>query len=92
MPGFGRKSVNIALAGVYDLQLHLDEVLAPVLRAWRIWELETLSDDGQIARTELAGILDQLRVQADTFVEKREAYFAKQLARGIQPKSLAFSS
>jgi acyl-[acyl-carrier-protein] desaturase len=92
MPGFGRKSVNIALAGVYDLQLHLDEVLAPVLRAWRVWDLETLTDDGEIARAELAGILDQMRVQADTFVEKREAFFAKQMARGIQPKSLAFSS
>ena len=92
MPGFGRKSVNIAIAGVYDLQLHLDEVLAPVLRAWRVWELETLSGDGQIARDELAALLDQMRVQADTFVEKREALFAKQLTRGIQPKSLAFSS
>ena len=92
MPGFGRKSVNIALAGVYDLQLHLDEVLAPVLRAWRVWELETLSGDGQIARDELAVLLDQMKVQADTFVEKREALFARQMARGIQPKSLALSS
>ena len=92
MPGFGRKSVNIALAGVYYLQLHLDEVLAPVLRAWRVWELETLSGDGQIARDELALLLDQMKVQADTFVEKREALFARQMARGIQPKSLALSS
>ena len=60
--------------------------------AWRVWELETLSGDGQMARDELAGILDLLRAQADTFVEKREAFFAKQMARGIQPKSLALSS
>ena len=36
MPGFGRKAVQIALAGIYDLQLHVDEVISPVLRAWNI--------------------------------------------------------
>ena len=92
MPGFARKSVNIALAGVYDLQLHLDEVLAPVIRAWRIWDLDTLSGDGQLARDELAQILSQTRISADAFVEKREVYFEKQIARGIQPRSLALTS
>lgn len=92
MPGFGRKSVNIALAGVYDLQLHLDEVVSPVLRAWRIWDLESLSGDGQLARDELARLIDETRLNANAFVDKREAYFAKQIARGIQPRSLALSS
>ncbi|OIQ74800.1 putative acyl-[acyl-carrier-protein] desaturase desA1 [mine drainage metagenome] len=91
MPGFGRKSVNIALAGIYDLQLHLDEVLAPVLRAWRVWDLETLSDDGQRARDELAEVIAETRVGADTFTAKREEYFTKQIARGIEPRSLALS-
>jgi len=37
IPGFARKSVQIALAGIYDLDLHLNEVVAPVLRAWGIF-------------------------------------------------------
>ena len=36
MPGWGRKSVQIALAGIYDMKLHLEDVVAPVLRAWKI--------------------------------------------------------
>ena len=32
MPGWGRKSVQIALAGIYDLKLHLEDVVMPVLR------------------------------------------------------------
>ena len=34
--GFGRKAVAIALAGIYDLRQHRDEVLQPVLRQWDV--------------------------------------------------------
>lgn len=89
MPGFGRKSVNIALAGIYDLQLHLEEVVTPVLRAWNIWDLDTLSGDGELARQELALHLESAQAAANTFVDKRAAYFAKQAARGIESLTLA---
>ena len=46
MPGFGRKAVQIALAGIYDMQQHLEEVIAPVLRAWDVFERNDLSGDG----------------------------------------------
>ncbi len=29
LPGYGRKAVGIALAGVYDLEQHLNDVVAP---------------------------------------------------------------
>ena len=43
MPGhgienFGRKSVQIAMAGIYDLRIHHDEVVMPVLRQLRALE------------------------------------------------------
>lgn len=88
MPGFQRKAVGIALAGIYDLQQHLDEVVSPVLRAWNIWGREDLGDIGLAARDELHAFLEKSAADAATFNEKREAYFEKQIARGIEPLRL----
>jgi acyl-[acyl-carrier-protein] desaturase len=85
MPGFGRKAVQIALAGIYDLQQHLDDVVAPVLRSWKIFEREDLTGDGLRAREELKAFMDQTYKAAELFNEKRETHFERQLARGIQP-------
>ena len=88
MPGFGRKAVQIALAGIYDMQQHLDEVIAPVLRAWRIFERTDLTGDGLKAREELAFFLDKTGVEASRFNEKREVYFERLVARGQEPLRL----
>jgi acyl-[acyl-carrier-protein] desaturase len=84
MPGFGRKSVQIALAGIYDMRLHHDDVIAPVLRAWGVWDLDTLSGDGQAARDELAIFLAGVDDQAKAFEEKRAAHFERSRARGVE--------
>jgi acyl-[acyl-carrier-protein] desaturase len=89
MPGFGRKAVQIALAGIYDMQQHLDEVIAPVLRAWKIFERTDLSGDGLKAREELAFFLDKTATEAGRFNEKREAYFERLIARGQEPHRLS---
>jgi acyl-[acyl-carrier-protein] desaturase len=85
MPGFGRKAVQIALAGIYDLQQHLDEVVAPVLRAWNVFEREDFSAEGEKAREELAEFLKTSGAEAARFTEKREVYFERQIARGQEP-------
>jgi acyl-[acyl-carrier-protein] desaturase len=85
MPGWGRKSVQIALAGIYDLQLHLEDVVMPVLRAWNIFSLETLSGDGQAARDELALWLEKAKSDVDSFAQKRESHFERLVARGQEP-------
>jgi acyl-[acyl-carrier-protein] desaturase len=87
MPGstiedFTRKSVQIALAGVYDLRIHHDDVLAPVLRAWGVWDVEGLDADGELARQELADILAKVDQLASRFEEKRDAHRKKLAARG----------
>ncbi len=79
--GFGRRSVQIAMAGIYDLRIHRDEVLAPVLRKWNIWNREGLGERGEKARTTLAGQLDQLEQQAARFEDKRDTYRERQAAR-----------
>jgi acyl-[acyl-carrier-protein] desaturase len=82
MPGhtienFSRKSVQIALAGIYDLRIHHDEVLMPVLRQLRVFEREELSGDGESARAELVEYLAGLDKAATRFTEQREARRAR---------------
>ena len=85
MPGFSRKAVQIALAGIYDMQLHLDEVIAPILRAWKVFERTDLSGDGLKARDELSAFLRKTGDEASRFNEKRELYFDRLVARGQEP-------
>ncbi|MGN6334155.1 MAG: acyl-ACP desaturase [Motilibacteraceae bacterium] len=79
--GFTRRSLQIAMAGIYDLRIHHDDVISPVLRHWKVWDLENLSAEGEQAREELATFLAGLDAQASRFVEKREAKRARDAAR-----------
>ena len=79
--GFLRKSVQIANAGIYDLRLHHDEVLMPVVREWKVFELEGLDAEGEKAREELADFMGGLDAAAKKFEERREARRARQNAR-----------
>lgn len=85
MPGFGRKAVQIALAGIYDLQQHLEDVVAPVLRAWNIFERTDLGPEGLKAREELAAFLKKTEEDSNRFNEKREHHFERLIARGQTP-------
>jgi acyl-[acyl-carrier-protein] desaturase len=79
--GFQRKAVEMAIAGVYDIRQHRDDVVAPVLRYWNVFEIEGLDAEGEAARTELADFMDQLEKQALRFEDKRDALKARMLAR-----------
>ncbi|MBA2574875.1 MAG: acyl-ACP desaturase, partial [Nocardioidaceae bacterium] len=39
IPGFQRKAVAMAVEGIYDLRQHKDDVVMPVLRFWKVFEL-----------------------------------------------------
>ncbi|MEQ4301924.1 acyl-ACP desaturase [Plantactinospora sp. B6F1] len=75
--GFARKSVAIALAGIYDLRQHRDDVLLPVLRQWDVWNVTGLDADGEAAREEMAAHLDGLGRAATRFEERRDARLAR---------------
>jgi acyl-[acyl-carrier-protein] desaturase len=72
MADFTRNSVLIAKAGIYDLRLHLDDVLMPVLRYWKVLERTGFGPRGEKARDEVAEELAGLDVRANRFVEQRE--------------------
>ncbi len=70
IPGFMRKAAQMATAGIYNLRVHRDEVLMPILRHWRIFELEGLDAAAEDARRRLAEHLDALEVAAQRFEER----------------------
>jgi acyl-[acyl-carrier-protein] desaturase len=77
MTDFARKSVVIAKAGIYDLRLHHDEVLMPVLRHWKVFERDGFGPRGEKAREDLAAFLTELDARASKFVERRERAAAR---------------
>jgi acyl-[acyl-carrier-protein] desaturase len=82
MAGFRKNSMLIAKAGIYDLRLHYDEVVSPVLRAWKVFERTDLGPAGEQAREELAQFLTGLDAAATKFVDSRERARARAAARG----------
>lgn len=81
IPSFTRKAVQIAKAGIYDLRIHHDEVVWPLLRHWNVFELRGLGEVGETARTELADFLTALDGQAKRFEERRDRAAAMAQAR-----------
>jgi len=79
--GFGRKAVEIAVAGIYDLRQHKDDVIMPVLRKWRVFERDNFGAEGERARDELAVLLEDLEVNATRFEDRRDALKARLAAR-----------
>jgi acyl-[acyl-carrier-protein] desaturase len=79
--GFQRKAVEMAIAGVYDLRQHRDDVVAPVLRFWNVFEVEGLDAEGEQARAELAEFMEALDTQASRFEEKRDRLQERLAAR-----------
>ncbi len=70
IPGFMRKAAQIAKAGIYDLRVHRDEVLMPVIRHWRIFELSGLDATAEEARKRLAEHLAKLDESIRRFEER----------------------
>jgi acyl-[acyl-carrier-protein] desaturase len=73
------------------MQQHLEDVIAPVLRAWNVFGREDLSGDGQAARDELNAFLETETANSVRFNEKREAHFDRLIARGQEPIRLTKS-
>jgi acyl-[acyl-carrier-protein] desaturase len=71
----------MARAGIYDLRIHHDDIVMPLVRQWRLFELEGLDDEGERARQELAAAIAELDEQATRFVAQREEAAAKRAAR-----------
>ncbi|WP_405361519.1 acyl-ACP desaturase [Kitasatospora sp. NBC_00085] len=81
IPGFERAAAQIAIGGVYNLRIHHDDVLQPVLRHLRVMEIDGLGPGGQQAQDELGVFLGGLDAQATRFDERQAALLARRAAR-----------
>ena len=72
LPGFREKAISIAKAGIYDLRIHHDQVLTPVLfKKWRLEDVSGLTDEAARARDEVVHTLSKIDAAATRFEEKR---------------------
>ena len=81
MPDFNRLAIEIANAGIYDLRVHHDDIVWPILRKLGIFEMTGLDAAAEKRREELAGFMEGLDAMATRFEEKREQRRAKAEAR-----------
>ncbi len=81
MPNFRRNGVLMAKNGIYDPRQHLEEVLAPTLRKWRIFERTDFSSAGERRREQLAEYLTKLEGQVHKFEEQRDRLLAREAAK-----------
>ncbi|MFJ9952031.1 acyl-ACP desaturase [Kitasatospora sp. NPDC091207] len=81
IPGFERAAAQIAIGGVYNLRIHHDDVLQPVLRHLKVMEIGGLGPDGLRAQDELGVFLGGLDAQATKFDERQAALLARRAAR-----------
>ncbi len=78
VPEFRRKAVIIAVGGVYDPRIHLNEVVLPVLRNWRIFDREDFSGEGARMRDDLALLVTELEEASDKFDESKQRYLDRE--------------
>lgn len=74
IPEFKAKAIQMAKAGIYDLRIHHDQVVLPVLFThWKIDQLTGLSDAAEEAREGITNYLAMLDATATMYEEKRAA-------------------
>jgi acyl-[acyl-carrier-protein] desaturase len=66
VPEFRRKAVIIAVGGVYDPRIHLDDVVMPVLKKWRILERD-FSGEAARYQEEVGKIVADLEETCEKF-------------------------
>ncbi len=72
IPRFRRRAVVMANAGIYNLRIHHDRVVKPVLRDWKIDKLTDLTPDAAEYQEKIMGLPAQLDRRAE-ILERRMA-------------------
>ena len=77
IPGFIEHAKRIAAAGIYDLGVHHEQILVPVvLRTWNVEAIEGLGQAGEEARERLMKRMAKSEKVAKRLAERREAALA----------------
>lgn len=71
VPEFRRKAVVIATGGIYDPRIHLEDVVMPILKKWRIFERGDFTGEGARMRDELGTLVSDLEQTCVKFEEAK---------------------
>jgi acyl-[acyl-carrier-protein] desaturase len=80
MADFSTKSVMIAKAGIYDLRVHHDDVVWPLLRHWGFFDVENLDAEAEQQRAQVTEFLAGVDAMAKRYEEKRARREARKQA------------
>ena len=80
MENFKTKALEIAKAGIYDLRVHHDDVVWPLLRHWGFFEVEGLDAEAEQRREEVSRFLAGLDAMATKYDARREERKAREAA------------
>ncbi|RKN10579.1 acyl-ACP desaturase [Streptomyces radicis] len=86
IPGFERAAARMAIGGIYNLRIHHDDVLQPVIRFLRVMDLDGLGPEGLKAQEELGTFLDGLDAEARHMEDRLAARRARLAARAERVK------
>jgi acyl-[acyl-carrier-protein] desaturase len=67
IPNFLRRSFQIARAGVYNLRVHHDRVIVPLIQQWGIAELTDLSPEASRFQEKLLALPQAIALRAERF-------------------------
>jgi acyl-[acyl-carrier-protein] desaturase len=59
-PQFRRRAAVVARAGIYNMRVHREDVVEPLLRHWGVFELTGLPPAAEAAREQIAAVLAEL--------------------------------
>jgi len=88
VPEFRRKAVMIAVGGVYDPRIHLDHVVMPVLKKWRIFEREDFTGEAAELRDDLAVLMKELEVACEKFEVSKQRQLEREARTGKKVTAL----
>ncbi|WP_304106130.1 acyl-ACP desaturase [Mycolicibacterium bacteremicum] len=94
IPDFRRKAVVIATGGVYDPRIHLDDIVMPVLKKWRILERDDFTGEGAKLRDEIGEHVRELEDTCEKFeiAKERRLERERKVAEKKAMKNLLVSS
>ncbi len=81
MPNYTRDAATIAKVGIYDLNLHLNNVVASTINYWGI-DYVQLSGEGDRAREQLKIFLADANAQVTLSMERRDSIRARLATAG----------
>jgi acyl-[acyl-carrier-protein] desaturase len=74
IPGFNTHAALIARAGIYDLAVHYEQILVPVVfETWKVTELTGLTSEAELARDRLVSHIERTGRVGRQLAERRTA-------------------